>query len=188
MPLLPSPNATPTPTPSQVLLIGKALNFIRLCCQDVEWSLALSAPLPTPHAPQKPPTFFPQLAYASTPATTTPSDTAPARPPDASTVSQAALSRLEYGREAELHSIVSHAAGLANAHLLELLLSRYDLKAHCANLQNFLLLGKGDFAQALMEHISPQLSRPATQLHRHHLLALVESAVRSSASSADAAG
>ena len=45
----------------------------------------------------------------------------------------------------------------------------------------------GDFAQALMEHIAPQLSRPATQLHRHHLLSLVEHAVRTSAPSSDVA-
>ena len=33
-------------------------------------------------------------------------------------------------------------------------------------------------SQALMEPLLPQLSRPASQLHRHHLLGLVESAVR----------
>lgn len=90
-------------------------------------------------------------------------------------------------KEAELHAIVGRAAALANAQLLDLLLGKYELRAHVANLQRFLLLGKGDFAQALMEHIAPQLSRPASQLHRHHLLSLVESAVRTSAPMVDVA-
>ena len=43
------------------------------------------------------------------------------------------------------------------------------------------MLGKGDFVQSLMANLAPQLTRPSNQLHRHHLLSLVETAVRSSA-------
>ena len=56
---------------------------------------------------------------------------------------------------------------------------RYRLREHCAHIKSYLLLGKGDFVQYLMEHLAPQLSRPSSQLHRHQLLSLVESAVRS---------
>ena len=90
-----------------------------------------------------------------------------------------------YGKEDELSSVVSHAAALANARLLELLSDKFELRAHIANLQQYLLVGKGDFAQALMEHIAPQLGKPADKLHRHHLLSLVEGAVRTSASGAN---
>ena len=80
------------------------------------------------------------------------------------------------------------AAARANARLLELLLGRYRLREHCAHIKSYLLLGKGDFVQYLMEHLAPQLSRPSSQLHRHQLLALVESAVRSCAAAAEGAG
>lgn len=60
-----------------------------------------------------------------------------------------------------------------------------NASSHVRSLQ-YLLLGKGDFVQQLMEHLAPQLVKRATDLHRHQLLSLVESAVRSSASSDDA--
>ena len=102
---------------------------------------------------------------------------------EAGAASAAALACMEYGREAALSAVVSRAAALANARLLELLWGRYELRAHVTNLQQFLLLGKGDFAQTLMEHLAPSLSKPAQQLHRHHLVSLVEAAVRASHSS-----
>ena len=98
------------------------------------------------------------------------------------------LGELEYGQEEKLEIFVRSAAARANARLLELLLGRYRLREHCAHIKSYLLLGKGDFVQYLMEHLAPQLSRPSSQLHRHQLLALVESAVRSCAAAAEGAG
>ena len=150
----------------EILNVGKALNFIRLCCGDNEWTLRLGAPLRKRRV--------------------TENGGAGERKEDR--FSSSSLARLEYGREAELQSVVRKAAALANEHLLELLMGKFELRAHCSNLQQFLLLGKGDFVQSLMEHLAPQLARPANQLHRHHLLSLVETAVRSSAPAPGMAG
>ena len=81
------------------------------------------------------------------------------------------LGRLEYGQEEQLQVFVSSAAARANAHLLRLVRGKYMLRQHCANIKHFVLLGKGDFVQYLMEHLAPQLSRPSSQLHRHQVTA-----------------
>ena len=151
----------------EILKVGKALNFIRLCCNDTDWSLRLNAPLKS------------EMGGGGAAGGAGGSSATTGAGPNAGTV----MARLEYGREAELQSVVTRASALASTHLLDLLMNRFDLRAHCYNTQQYLLLGKGDFVQSLMEHLAPQLARPATQLHRHHLLSLVESAVRSSATS-----
>ena len=189
----------------EILNVGKALNFIRLCCGDTEWALRLGAPLrtrPAAHGDQSAPLLAWEASSAGGGAAVGrgggggshaggggPGGRNGSPPPDGS-VSATSLSRVEYGRDHELQSVVWRAGSLANAHLLELLMGKFELRAHCANLQQFLLLGKGDFVQSLMEQLSPQLARPANQLHRHHLLSLVETAVRSSApeAGADATG
>ena len=223
------PSFLPRALATKVLLVGKAINFIRLCCGDADWSLRLSAPLPVPpKAPAKAAAAAAMARGGETPGTAlgvetprgaplpsaTSSSTAaighgerPLTPgsavagavavgagvesslmaeteaAEAGAASAAALACMEYGREAALSAVVSRAAALANARLLELLWGRYELRAHVTNLQQFLLLGKGDFAQTLMEHLAPSLSKPAQQLHRHHLVSLVEAAVRASHSS-----
>ena len=68
-----------------------------------------------------------------------------------------------------LASAISFAAAKAGARVLELLMGKYQLCEHLSNLKEYLLLGKGDFVQGLMEPLLPQLSRPASQLHRHHV-------------------
>jgi len=233
------PSFLPRALATKVLLVGKAINFIRLCCGDADWSLRLSAPLPVPpKAPTKAAAAAAAARGGETPGTAlggavlgtalgvetprgAPLPTATSatsastanhgeRPltagsavagavaagavsesslmaeteaAEAGAASAAALACMEYGREAALSAVVSRAAALANARLLELLWGRYELRAHVTNLQQFLLLGKGDFAQTLMEHLAPSLSKPAQQLHRHHLVSLVEAAVRASHSS-----
>ena len=66
--------------------------------------------------------------------------------------------KLEYGREEALEKLVHRAATRANAHLLELMLGKYSLQLHLLNLKQYLLLGKGDFVQHLMEHLAPQVA------------------------------
>eukprot|EP00908_Phaeocystis_cordata_P018531 Transcript_29992.p1 GENE.Transcript_29992~~Transcript_29992.p1 ORF type:complete len:577 (+),score=304.80 Transcript_29992:1475-3205(+) len=131
----------------QVLLVGKAINFIRLSCADSQWSLLATDGADAPAA--------------------------------AAAGSAQLLEKLEYGQEEQLDAFVRSAAARANTRLLELVLGRYKLREHLGHIKSYLLLGKGDFVQYLMEHLAPQLSRPSSQLHRHQLLSLVESAVRS---------
>ena len=97
---------TPAPPPPgwQVLLVGKALNFIRLGCKDTEWSLELAAPRERTRRP------------------------ASKREAGAEVVDGARgalpLGKLEYGREEELQSLVDRAAMRANAHLLRLMIDK----------------------------------------------------------------
>ena len=160
------------PLATEVLNVGKALNFIRLCCGDTGWSLRLNSPLSS------------ETNGASRAAGGGAGGDAGSGGVASAASAASLIARLEYGREAELQSVVRRASALANAHLLDQLMNHFELRAHCFNTQQYLLLGKGDFVQSLMEHLAPQLARPANQLHRHHLLSLVESAVRSSAPTA----
>jgi len=84
--------------------------------------------------------------------------------------------------EGQLHASVYLAAEIANKHMLKQLMGCFELKQHCANIKHYMLLGKGDFVQYLVEHLAPKLSRPINELHRHQMLSLLESAVRSCAS------
>jgi hypothetical protein len=68
-----------------------------------------------------------------------------------------------------LSGAISFAAARAGARLLDLLMGKFRLSEHLHNLKAYLLLGKGDFVQGLMEPLLPQLSKPASQLHRHHV-------------------
>jgi gamma-tubulin complex component 3 len=60
------------------------------------------------------------------------------------------------------------------------MLGQYKLMIHLAALKRFLLLGQGDFIQCLMDALVPELSKRASRLFRHNLLAHVDGAVRSS--------
>lgn len=65
-------------------------------------------------------------------------------------------------------------------HLNDILRTKFHLGAHLRGLKDYLLLGKGDFVQLLVESVAPVLDRPATHLFRHHLTATLETAVRGS--------
>ncbi|KAJ1621984.1 hypothetical protein T492DRAFT_341076 [Pavlovales sp. CCMP2436] len=62
----------------------------------------------------------------------------------------------------------------------QLLVAEHGLLDHLRALRGFLLLGQGDFVQLLMDALIDELGRPATELHRHSLLAVVDGAVRAS--------
>lgn len=62
-------------------------------------------------------------------------------------------------------------------HLNHTLREKFGLDRHLRGLKNYLLLGKGDFVQLLVETIAPSLDKPAVQLFRHHLTATLETAI-----------
>lgn len=80
----------------------------------------------------------------------------------------------------ELEKLVSEAYIEVVKHLNEILRSRFGLDAHLKGLKDYLLLGKGDFVQLLVESVAPSLDKPAVQLFRHHLTATLETAIRGS--------
>lgn len=65
-------------------------------------------------------------------------------------------------------------------HLNIILRTKFHLDLHLHGLKDYLLLGKGDFVQLLVESVAPVLDRPAVQLFRHHLTATLETAIRGS--------
>lgn len=87
----------------------------------------------------------------------------------------------------ELEKRVSGAYVEVVKHLNEILRSRFGLDAHLKGLKDYLLLGKGDFVQLLVEAVAPSLDKPAVQLFRHHLTATLETAIRGSNAQYDSA-
>ncbi|EOD41697.1 hypothetical protein EMIHUDRAFT_460965 [Emiliania huxleyi CCMP1516] len=151
---------------SRALLGGKAINFIRLACGEGQWTFDAAA----------------AAARGGAAAAAAGRHFGAAFEPRTVNLAERAAG------EATLSAAIECACSRANEKLVELLLGRHRLQEHLTHLKEYLLLGKGDFVQALMEPLLPQLSRPASQLHRHHLLGLVESAVRSCTSPGVAAG
>lgn len=79
-----------------------------------------------------------------------------------------------------LRSEVATAYAQVINHLNHILRTKFHLDAHLRGLKDYLLLGKGDFVQLLVESVAPILEKPAIQLFRHHLTATLETAVRGS--------
>lgn len=168
----------------RALLVGKAINFIRLCCNDPAWSVATAPREHVPCAnvqPRRGAGATPECCLGAVRSQVASTASGSADSPTAGPPPQNTACHVAYGQEERLASLVGWAATRAHSRLLDLMLGRFKLRAHCYNLKQFMLLGKGDFVQHMMENLTPQLSRPSSQLHRHHLLSLVEAAVRSSA-------
>ena len=67
-----------------------------------------------------------------------------------------------------------------NPHLVHLVLEKYLLIEHVASIRKYMLLSQGDFADALMTHMSGELSKPALDQNKFELSSLMDSAVRQS--------
>eukprot|EP00762_Andalucia_godoyi_P008673 ANDGO_00429.mRNA.1 Gamma-tubulin complex component 3 len=81
---------------------------------------------------------------------------------------------------ASLPALVEDISKAVSVHLKTLLLNKFHLVQHLSALKRYVLLGQGDFIQYLMELLSPELSKPASQVMRHNVLAVLESAIRGS--------
>lgn len=66
-----------------------------------------------------------------------------------------------------------------------ILVERFHMDLHLQALKDYLLLGKGDFVQVLVEIAAPVLSKPASKLLRHHLTSILETALRGSSAQSD---
>ena len=136
------PRFVGVPLANQILVIGKAINFMRRCCGDTQWVLSAAR----------------GRGRASA---------------DDSTA-------LEYGRGAELQSLVERVATVTNARLLSLLTQEHELMGHLRALKKFMLLGQGDFVTCLMDTLGSELCSPARDMYRHNLSGVLELALRSS--------
>lgn len=138
----------------KILLTGKSVNFIRLCCPGQHWLPADRFAGP-----------FPQVDGDETEDTGSP--VAPAEV-------------LELHPFADLRERVEQVARTTNTHLVSLLMEQFALKEHCLALRLFLLLGQGDFVEALMDMASSELDKDAREVHKHQLLGVLDMAVRQS--------
>jgi len=67
-----------------------------------------------------------------------------------------------------------------NHKMMEVLRSPFHLPEHFESLRKYLLLGQGDFIQALIDNLAGELSKNADQIYPHTIESLLETAVRSS--------
>lgn len=156
----------------KILLTGKSVNFIRLCCPGKDW-------LPAGGGRRRSPLALPDDPHS---AADVPAVAAAAAHPDASATAGAATP----GTKApplplvELTARVEEAALQTNKHLVSLMMDQYALGDHCLALRRFLLLSQGDFAESLLDNVEAELGKEATQLYRHQLMGVVDMAVRQS--------
>ncbi|KAF0685915.1 Aste57867_22232 [Aphanomyces stellatus] len=80
----------------------------------------------------------------------------------------------------EFQQWITAAAKETNGYVTKLLLGKYQLLEHCRALKQYLLLGQGDFIQYLMDLLQPELSKRATQVYRHNLMNVLETALNAS--------
>ncbi|TFK75864.1 gamma-tubulin complex DGRIP91/SPC98 component [Pluteus cervinus] len=87
---------------------------------------------------------------------------------------------LKYSDIHGLERSIDAAYQIASQRLFEIFIDKFKLLDHLHALKNYLMLGHGDFAEQLMEALSPSLSKPANALYRHNLTATLETAIRTS--------
>ena len=87
---------------------------------------------------------------------------------------------LRYSDMAGLEHAIDAVYAAASGHLVHTFLHRFRLWDHLRALKEYLMLTKGDFADALMTSLGPSLARPAHTLYQHNLSAALETAIRTS--------
>lgn len=155
------PSYLPLAIAQRVLVIGKSINFMRLC----QGRLSKNA---SPATKEK--SFHHRSLVEELEASA-----------NATIASGAVLAEaLIYGREAQLADVVTKIAIETDAKLMRMIETRFDLYAHLLALKQFLFLGQGDFVICLMDIIGPELKKRANQLYRHNLTEMLEGALRAS--------
>ncbi|ETV73904.1 hypothetical protein, variant 2 [Aphanomyces astaci] len=87
---------------------------------------------------------------------------------------------LTFDHWTEFQQWIAAAANETNNYVTKILLGKYQLLEHCRALKQYLLLGQGDFIQYLMDLLQPELSKRATQIYRHNLMSVLETALNAS--------
>lgn len=97
----------------------------------------------------------------------------------------AATTVLHYSDIAGLEQSIDAAYSIASRRLFDIFFDKFRLTVHIRALRDYLLLGKGDFVELLMDNLGPALSRSANSLMRHQLTACLETALRGSTAACD---
>lgn len=155
----------------KILLTGRSVNFVRLCCSGQDW-------LPS-RVSKTQGGGLPGGADGSRSG-----DRLLAMPGDPRSAADVLPELNVHGAEqlplAQLSARVAKAATETNKHVVSLMMKQYALGEHCMALRRFLLLGQGDFVESLMDAAQAELGREAREVYRHQLTGLVDMAVRQS--------
>lgn len=73
-----------------------------------------------------------------------------------------------------LENWVQSVSKECNLKLKDVIIKDYDFFEHCRMIKNFLLLGKGDFINALLDVMQDVLESPATKIFKHNLISLLD--------------
>ncbi|RLN86702.1 hypothetical protein BBJ28_00010445 [Nothophytophthora sp. Chile5] len=87
---------------------------------------------------------------------------------------------IQFAELTRLEAMIEKVSNSTNEYLIRTLMERYQLLDHCQALKRYLLLGQGDFIQYLMDLLGPELSKRGTQVYRHTLTNVLETALNSS--------
>lgn len=131
-------------------LVGKSINFIRLCLQDPTWRLS-----------------FDDNSNSNM------SD-------EQTVLTQNIKTGFQYGQEHVLSQILHFSSSEINKHIKSALIEKHKFMDHLFGLKRILLLGQGDFATALLEGMQHELEKPASRVYIHNLNAILEGALRGS--------
>jgi gamma-tubulin complex component 3 len=101
------------------------------------------------------------------------------------TLSTTAGHSLQYSDIAGLEQSIDVAYTTASQRLFEVFIDKFRLLDNLQALKDYLMLGKGDFIELLMDSLGTTLDRPANTLYRHHLTACLETAIRGSSAADD---
>ncbi|KAG8860111.1 Microtubule-nucleating Tub4p (gamma-tubulin) complex component [Tulasnella sp. 330] len=85
---------------------------------------------------------------------------------------------LKYSDITGLERSIDTAYQVASQRLYDVLFEKFRLMDHLLALKHYLLLGHGDFAEALLEAMTPYLGKAANNLQRHKLTSSLETAIR----------
>ena len=149
----------------KILLVGKSINFIRDCCQKEKKTNT------NDNIPSKYRVIFTHSTFS---------------------FSSQLLNIASFEDENQTYehksndekfqdslvSTINLAARKTNKYLLSIIFDEFHLIYHLKNIKQYLLLGKGDTVEYLMDIVSPILDMPAEKIQRHHLAAALESALR----------
>uniref|UniRef100_A0AAV1UE44 Spindle pole body component n=1 Tax=Peronospora matthiolae TaxID=2874970 RepID=A0AAV1UE44_9STRA len=77
-------------------------------------------------------------------------------------------------------TMIENVSNSTSEFLIRTLMEDYQLLDHCQALKRYLLLGQGDFIQYLMDLLGPELSKRGSQVYRHTLTNVLETALNAS--------
>lgn len=147
------PTFLPETFARKIFSAGKSLNFIRYSCGTSDWDEARKVV----------------------------ADTAAVESPDSKASSERNASpTLKYRNLVGLEKTIDAVHSTISKRLLDIFLDKFKLQDHLRAINEYLMLTRGDFADVLMESLSPILHKQASMLYRHSLSGALETAIRGS--------